>query len=108
MIYIKSDTNSTQSISIPKYFGKFVGETKLRLVNNLTQQIYEIELKSTSVVEPYFQIDFKLRQPLVDGEYSYSLIDSTGVISFGIAIVGDYKREVKSYDNSNKKVQYNR
>ena len=108
MIYIKTSTNESQSISIPKYFDDAVGDIRLRLVNNLTQQVYEIEPKSVSVVEPYFQIDFKLRQSLIDGEYNYSLIDSTGVISFGLAVVGDYKREVKSYDKTNKKVQYNR
>ena len=107
MIYIKTDTNLVQSISIPKYFDP-IGDIKLRLTNNLTHQVIEIEPKSTTITEPYFKVDFKLREPIADGEYNYSLVDSRGVMSFGIAVIGNYEREVKSYDKTNKKVQYNR
>lgn len=109
MIYIKIDTNSAQSISIPKYFDESPKEVKLRLINNLTEQIVEIEPRKFQILDPYIQIEVVIKEPIPEGEYSYSLIDvNKGVISFGIAVVGDYKREVKSYGESNKKIQYKR
>jgi hypothetical protein len=48
-----------------------------------------------------------LNNLLVEGEYEYSLIDAEkGVISFGLVVVGDYKREVQSYVKESKKIQY--
>lgn len=106
MIYIKTDTNLVQSISIPKYFGDPVGAVKLKLVNNLTEQVAEIVPTSVHIVDPYIQLEFQTAQSIVDGEYSYNLTDSNGVISFGIAVVGDYKRAIQSYQKESKKIQY--
>ena len=109
MIYIKIDTNSVQTISIPKYFEVDLKEVRLRLVNNLTNQIIDIEPRNFYIAEPYIQLEVVIKDPIQEGEYSYSLIDNNdGVISFGIAVVGEYKREVKSYGESNKKIQYKR
>ena len=109
MIYIKIDTNSVQTISIPKYFEVDLKEVRLRLVNNLTNQIIDIEPRNFYIAEPYIQLEVVIKYPITEGEYSYSLIDNNdGVISFGIAVIGEYKREVKSYGESNKKIQYKR
>lgn len=110
MIHIKNDLNSTQSISISKYFNEIPTSMRLRLVNTLTKEIIDIEPKKFYVAEPYFLLDIRLNKRVVDGEYNYSLIDNVkGVIAFGLAVVGDYKRDIKTYDdNSNKKIQYNR
>ena len=110
MIYIKIDTNSIQSISIPRYFNEKPNGVRLKLINNLTEQVIEIEPKNFYVAEPYIQLDIQLKDKIVEGEYSYNLIDTErGVINFGIAVVGDYKpSNIKSYGDTNKKIQYNR
>lgn len=109
MIYIKIDTNSVQTISISKYFEVDLKEVRLRLVNNLTNQIIDIEPRKFYIAEPYIQLEVVIKDLIPEGEYSYNLIDNNdGVISFGIAVIGDYKREVKSYGESNKKIQYKR
>ena len=106
MIYIKNETNSRQSISIPKYFESNPTSIRLRLINKLGGGVVEIEPKFF-IQTPYITINFKLSNLLVEGEYEYSLIDpEKGVISFGLAVVGDYKREVQSYVKESKKIQY--
>lgn len=106
MIYIKNETNSRQSISIPKYFESDPTSIRLRLTNKLGGEVIELEPKF-EIQTPYITVNFKLPNLLVEGEYEYSLIDTkTGVISFGLAVVGDYKREVQSYVKESKKIQY--
>lgn len=109
MIHIKIDLNSTQSVSIPRYFNENPKSVRLRLTNNLSGGIVDIIPKKFYIADPYFLLDVHLKEEILEGEYDYSLIDEDkGVISFGIAIVGDYKREVKSYEKDNKKIQYKR
>lgn len=106
MIYIKNETNLRQSISIPKYFESNPTSIRLRLINKLGGEVVEIEPKFF-IQPPYITINFKLSNLLVEGEYEYSLIDAEkGVISFGLAVVGDYKRDVQSYVKESKKIQY--
>lgn len=106
MIYIKNETNSQQSISIPKYYPQNPTSIRLRLVNKLGGQIVDL-YPEFYIENPYFMLKITLSELLIEGEYDYSLIDEdSGVLSFGLAVVGDYKRVVQSYHKENKKIQY--
>lgn len=105
MIYIKSDTNSIQ---IPRHSNENPKELRLVLINNLTQQEVEVEVREFFLWAFTYQVEIN---PFitVDGEYTYTLYDENNeVLSCGLMVFGDYKREVKSYDKTNKKIQYNR
>lgn len=109
MIHIKLDTIYTQSISIPRYFNENPTELKLKLTNCLDGNVIEIKPKDFKVVTPYLTLEIEPLINPIEGEYEYKLIDSNlGVIGFGLAVIGDYVREVKSYSTDNKKIQYKR
>lgn len=105
MIYIKSDTNS---IAIPRHLSSNPSVLRLNVKNNLTQQDMDVRIKDFYLYSFTYQIDIDTLD-IVDGEYTYTLYDENNdVLSRGLIVFGDYKREVHSYGETNKKIQYNR
>ena len=105
MIYIKSDTNSIQ---IPRHSNENPKELRLVLINNLTQQEVEVEVREFFLWAFTYQVEIN-PFAAVDGEYSYTLYNEENKkLEIGLAVFGEYKNEVKSYGETTKKIQYNR
>lgn len=105
MIYIKSDTNSIQ---IPRHSNENPEELRLVLINNLTQQEVEVEVREFFLWSFTYQVEIN-PFTTVDGEYSYTLYNEENKeLEIGLAVFGEYKNEVKSYGETTKKIQYNR
>lgn len=107
MIYIKNEPNLWQTITLTNHSEVLPIKMRLRLTNKLDGVVKEFEIYNFRTSKPYISIDFKLSETLTDGEYNYNLIDtSRGVISFGMAVVGEYTNNTQSYIKENKKIQY--
>lgn len=107
MIYIKNDSNSLQSVTITNHSGYTPSTMLLRLTNKLDGEVTEFDIYNFKIVKPYVEAVFKLPEGLSDGEYNYNLIDRyKGVLSFGIAVIGDYINNTQSYISESKKIQY--
>lgn len=107
MIYIKNDPKSLQSVTITNHSGSLPSKMSLRLTNKLDEKVTEFEIYNFHTSKPYIEASFRLPEGLPDGEYNYNLIDRyKGVLSFGIAVVGDYVNNTQSYISDSKKIQY--
>lgn len=103
MIYLEFDT---KSIQIPNHLGIKSTDLNLKIINNLTQQSYDIPIKEVFLMGLLFQLEIDMIDGLDDGEYTYKLIYEDEVIESGLMVVGYYNREIKSYGRVNKKIQY--
>ena len=107
MIYIKNEPNLMQSITLTDHTNWATVRMALRLTNKLDGKVTEFDIHNYQTQKPYIEITFKLPTGLPDGEYNYNLIDKyRGVMSFGIAVVGDYVNNTQSYISDSKKIQY--
>lgn len=102
MIYIKSDTNSVQ---IPRHSNTNLTECRLEVINNLTQQSYDIDINDVLEYTFTYQLEIDPIE-LMDGEYTYKLFNDEVLVEKGLLVYGDYKREIQSYQKENKKIQY--
>lgn len=81
----------------------------LKLVNNLTKNeviLENIYDKQTSNL--FYIIDIELPDGLIDGEYSYFLIEDDKILSNGLVQIGDYQSNNTKYNANNKQtIVYN-
>lgn len=81
----------------------------LKLVNNLTKNeviLENIYDKQTSNL--FYTIDIELPDGLIDGEYSYFLIEDDKILSNGLVQIGDYQSNNTKYNANNKQtIVYN-
>lgn len=77
----------------------------LRLINNVTKRVTELEV-TAEIKGKYAYVDITLPK-MDDGEYEYELIASHEVIGQGIAQIGEIKANNTAYNNEVKYVQYN-
>lgn len=84
---------------------------KLKLVNNLSKTVYELNnLTGNSNSNLFYKLNVSLPANIEEGEYNYYLYDDNDVeLAKGLAQVGDYAPEKKTYtqQNNNGFIQYN-
>lgn len=82
-----------------------IPEEPLVLVLNgtVSHKMYEFEVTDLQTSRLYYNIALELPQGLEPGEYNYRLASGCAVLSCGLAIVGEYKREITEYE---KPIQY--
>jgi hypothetical protein len=90
----------------------------LKLTNNVTKNIIEIEVEDNKNSTLFYQFDIQLPEGCEDGEYTYELINSEficdngicygpydKVIATGLLQIGDYQRDLninREYNENNK------
>lgn len=79
---------------------------ELILINNLTKQVYSHEVSDYFTSNVYFHFELKLEEGMMDGEYTYELMDGDCKIAEGLLQIGDYKAETKEFNNNNEKKTY--
>lgn len=87
---------------------------ELRLINNVTKNIIEIEVEDNKNSTLFYQFDIRLPEGCEDGEYTYELIDYViedfviglrKVVATGLLQIGDYQRDLninREYNENNK------
>lgn len=87
---------------------------ELRLINNVTKNIIEIEVEDNKNSTLFYQFDIRLPEGCEDGEYTYELIDYViedfiiglpKVVATGLLQIGDYQRNLninREYNENNK------
>lgn len=86
----------------------------LKLTNNVTKNIIEIEVEDNKNSTLFYQFDIRLPEGCEDGEYTYELIDYViedfvvglrKVVATGLLQIGDYQRNLninREYNENNK------
>lgn len=86
----------------------------LKLTNNVTKNIIEIEVEDNKNSTLFYQFDIRLPEGCEDGEYTYELIDYViedfviglrKVVATGLLQIGDYQRDLninREYNENNK------
>lgn len=85
----------------------------LKLTNNVTKNIIEIEVEDNKNSTLFYQFDILLPEGCEDGEYTYELIDyviedftvGPKVVATGLLQVGDYQKDLninREYNENNK------
>lgn len=86
----------------------------LKLTNNVTKNIIEIEVEDNKNSTLFYQFDIRLPEGCEDGEYTYELIDYViedfviglrKVVATGLLQVGDYQKDLninREYNENNK------
>lgn len=105
MIYLEH-TTEMQKVYIPKTWRRSEGMVFLHLfgTTNLVNLIKEVELlEETSA---YHIIEVSLPHVIAEGEYEYDLKDDNGLLSTGVAVVGEPDKVIE-YNNAVTYEQYN-
>lgn len=79
----------------------------LKLVNNLTKVEYELEVTDKGTSGSFYDFDIVIPSGMVDGEYTYQLVELNKVVATGLCQVGNYVAEATSYNKKEKYVTYN-
>lgn len=87
---------------------------ELRLINNVSKNIIEIQVEDNKNSTLFYQFDIRLPEGCEDGEYTYELIDYViedfviglrKVVARGLLQIGDYQRDLninREYNENNK------
>lgn len=79
----------------------------LIIINNLTKNtinLGEVSDKNTSSL--FYTIEINLPTGVIDGEYTYNLIEGEKILATGLVQIGDYQRDNNinnEYNDNNKK-----
>lgn len=104
MIFL-AHTTEKQPVYIPKTARHAEADVFLKLFStmSLVGMVAEVELiEDTSI---YHLVNVKLPSAIGEGEYEYDLLDKRGILSTGIAVVGE-PRKVVEYNNAITYEQY--
>ena len=103
MIYLKRSAE-TQYICIPKSKDA-CGELMLTLQNKVSNKAYFFTSVDGNSSRLYHMMMITLSDGMECGEYDYSLVDASGLLSSGIMMVGD-KENLREYNNTIEYEQY--
>ena len=75
----------------------------LKLLNKITKKELELsDIEDTQISNSFFNFKITLPEDAVDGVYEYELSQEDEVIARGLAIIGDFNPERKTFNNSTK------
>lgn len=92
MIYLEN-TTAAQPLFIPRSKAETIGRLTLKMRSTVGLEIVvDAEALDLDTSELYYRVAVALPEGAADGEYEYTLTDDTGVLSTGIAYVGQLAR----------------
>lgn len=80
---------------------------ELKLVNNLTKMERNVEVTDKGTSGAFYDFDIVLPNGMVDGEYTYELMEYGKTVSRGLCQIGNYIADKKQYNKEEKYVTYN-
>ena len=100
MIYLNSNTIN---ISIPKHIEASQDVRNISLMNSFSKDdSFIILVTDVSQNEFYYNLKVNIPDNLIDGEYTYKLVDvSNNTLETGLAIYGEYKSDTSTYEKTN-------
>ena len=76
---------------------------QLKLLNKITKKEIELnDIEDTQISNFFHNFKIVLPEDADDGEYEYELSQDEKVIARGLAIIGDFNPERKTFNNSTK------
>ena len=78
----------------------------LRLKSTMTHREYSFEVTDLQTSHMYYNIALVLPESIDPGEYNYQLVSGGDILSNGLAIVGEYGRELTEYEKTIEYEQY--
>lgn len=93
MIYLKNDQTT---VKIPKQINSILTDYKLRIINNLSNVVLELDVVDLSTANLFYTFNIDASN-IQTGEYKYEIIGNGEIMTNGLMIVGNYKKETTQY-----------
>lgn len=104
MIYLKNITDA-QQLYIPRNGEEVAGDMILKMRNTTDETEISVSVTDLHTSGLYFNLAVTLPSGLAVGEYAYSLVSGSLVMSCGLVYIGEFKSP-SQYDENITYIQY--